>query len=583
VSDDTALLPRVYLGGKPLSDDQLRSVIEVRVERALNLPGRCLLRFAATSPLQLAKVDDAVEVTAPDGTTLAFKGTVVALELEHQSEAMPVATVIAYDAAHQLADWSGTATYLEQDAGQILNRIGKRHQLDISTQGVKGSYEYLAQAGSDLEMVDVLAARCGADWWFDEGVLRVEVLKADGPSAAKVPLAQLERFSVRASADRPDELSVVGWSSTDQKPLLGKATYESGMLSSTAALVEQVASGSKAKQPARTGNVPVASKDEADALATSMLRASVRSTTRVEGVGRNLWTIGPGDRLEITDAKGLDVDGKYLLSEVEHRYDPVNGSTTRFACGSTRPAALVDVLDGGDRSPLSHGGLLVGEVTNINDPRKEGRVKVRFLGLDDQEESNWARVLIPGAGDKRGSVVLPEVKDEVLVGFEGGDLRKPIVLGGMFGSKSKIPVWTVKDGKVAARRTTSRSGHFIELGDGTSDKEKHVQIQLSDGQTKLRLGLDESLLNIPSGKKLTIKVGNSSIVLDGKGKIEISCMDLVISATNEVKIKGNRGIEAKGGMTASLQAPKLEIKGNATADIDGGGALTLKGGMVKIN
>jgi uncharacterized protein involved in type VI secretion and phage assembly len=448
---------------------------------------------------------------------------------------------------------------------------------------VKGSYDYLVQAGSDLEMVDVIASRCGADWWFDEGVLRVEVLKPDGPSAVKVPLVQLEHLSVRASADRPDELSVVGWSSTDQKPLLGTATYEPGMLSSTAPLVKQVASGSKAKQPARTGNVPVASKDEADALATSMLRSTVRSTIRVEGVGRNLWSIGPGDRLEITDAKALELDGKYLLTEVEHRYDPVNGSTTRFGCGSTRPAGLVDVLDGTDRSPLSHGGLLVGEVTNINDPRKEGRVKVRFLGLDDKEESNWARVLVSGAGDKRGSVVLPEVKDEVLVGFEGGDLRKPIVLGGMFGSKSKIPLWTVKDGKVAARRTTSRTGHFIELGDGPADSEQHVLLQLSDNQTKLRLGKDESLVNIPTGKKLTIKVGTSSIVFDGRGKITIDCLDLEVKAKNAIKMNANVGIEAKSNGTATVQGVSVEVKGTAKADVTGGAALNLKGAMVRIN
>ncbi len=583
MSDPVALLPRVTLGPKALPEPLLRNLIEVRVERTLNLPGRCLLRFAATNPLSIAKVDDPVEVKSPDGKTVAFKGSVVALEMEHQAEALPVATIIAYDAAHLLAGWSGTATYLKQGATQILDKIGQRHQLDIKTRGVNGSYEYLAQAGSDLEMVDVLASRCGADWWFDAGALRVEVLRTDGPAAAKVALAELERFSVRASADRPDELSVVGWSSTDQKPLLGKATYQASMLSATSALVEQVAKGSKAKQPARTGNVPVASKDEADALAESMLRTSVQSTTRVEGVGRNLWVLGPGERLEVTDAKGLDLDGTYLLSEVEHRYDPVNGSTTRFACGSTRPVGLVDVLDGEGRSPLRHVGLLVGEVTNINDPRKEGRVKVRFLGLDDQEESNWARVLIPGAGADRGAVVLPEVKDEVLVGFEGSDLRKPIVMGGMFGSKSKIPVWTVKDGKVTARRTTSRTGHFIELGDGSSDKERHVEIQLSDGRTKLRLGLDESLLEVPSGKKLTIKVGNSSIVFDGKGKIEIKGTDILINATNGFEAKGNRSAAVKGGMTANVEAAKLELKGKASGTLDGGGLLEVKGGMVKIN
>jgi uncharacterized protein involved in type VI secretion and phage assembly len=578
------LVPRLELGKKPVAEAVLVNLIELRVERALNLPGRCTLRFAATNPLSIAKVDDEVTVQSPDGATIVFKGSVVALELEHQSEHMPVATVVAYDDAHRLANWSGTATYVKQGAAQILDTIGRRHQLTVKARGVKGDYEYLAQAGSDLEMVDVIASRCSADWWFDEGNLRVEYLHPGASTVMDIPLPQLQHFKVRASADRPDELSVVGWSSTDQKPLLGKATYADSMLSSTAKLVTEMAKGSKQKQPARSGNVPVASKEEADALAEAMLRTSAQATTRVEGVGRGLWALGPGERFKLTEAASLDLEGEYLLTEVEHRYDPTNGSTTRFVCGAHRPAGLVDVLDEGGRSPLRHVGLLVGEVTNINDPRQEGRVKVRFLGLDDKEESNWARVLIPGAGAKRGSVVLPEVRDEVLVGFEGGDLRKPIVLGGMFGSKSAIPLWTVKDGKVTARRTTSRTGHYLEFGDGTSDKEKHVEIQLSDGKTRLRLGLDESSLEIPAGKKFTLKVGNnSSIVFDGNGKIEVKGTDVKITATNAFEVQGNRSFTAKGGAQATVEAPKLELKGKASGTLDGGGLLEIKGGMVKIN
>jgi uncharacterized protein involved in type VI secretion and phage assembly len=576
------LVPRVSLGGKDLAEAVRTNLIEVRVERALNLPGRCTLRFAATNPLSIAKVDDDVEISSPDGKEVVFQGSVVALELEHQAEYLPVATVVAYDEGQRLANWSGTDTYVKRNVTQILDMIGQRHKINVQGKGLKGDYEYLAQAGSDLEMVDVLASRCGADWWFSEGNLRVEVLEPTGSTVMDIPLPQLEQFKVRASADRPDELSVVGWSSSDQKPLLGKATYADSMLSSTAKLVTAMAKGTKEKQPARSGNVPVASKEEADALAEAMLRTSVQATTRVDGVGRGLWALAPGERFKLTEASALDLDGTYLLTEVEHRYDPTNGSSTRFSCGARRPAGIVDVLDDAGRSPLRHLGMLVGEVTNINDPRKEGRVKVRFLGLDEKQESNWARVLVPGAGDKRGSVVLPEVKDEVLVGFEGGDLRKPIVLGGMFGSKSTIPLWTVKDGKVNARRNTSRTGHYIEFGDGTTDKDKHVVICLSDGKTKLRLGLDESSLEIPINKKFTLKVGPSSIIFDGKGKIEIRGNDVIIAGRKSIDIKSDSTLNVKG-LQGKLEASSLDIKGNAKASVQGGGMLELKGGIVKIN
>ena len=37
-----------------------------------------------------------------------------------------------------------------------------------------------------------------------------------------------------------------------------------------------------------------------------------------------------------------------------------------------------------------------------------------------------------GAGKDRGQLMLPQVGDEVLVGFEGGDPHKPYVLGALW-------------------------------------------------------------------------------------------------------------------------------------------------------
>ena len=74
-------------------------------------------------------------------------------------------------------------------------------------------------------------------------------------------------------------------------------------------------------------------------------------------------------------------------------------------------------------------GVVVGLVTNNQDPDKLGRVKVRFPWLGDSDESAWARLATPMAGKDRGLYFLPEVDDEVLVVFEHGDLRFPYILG----------------------------------------------------------------------------------------------------------------------------------------------------------
>ena len=73
-------------------------------------------------------------------------------------------------------------------------------------------------------------------------------------------------------------------------------------------------------------------------------------------------------------------------------------------------------------------GVVVGIVTNNQDPDGMGRVKVRFPWLSATEESWWARIAVPMAGKDRGAYFLPEVDDEVLVAFEHGEVRSPYLL-----------------------------------------------------------------------------------------------------------------------------------------------------------
>ena len=58
--------------------------------------------------------------------------------------------------------------------------------------------------------------------------------------------------------------------------------------------------------------------------------------------------------------------------------------------------------------------LVVGVVTNNNDPDQMGRVRVKYPSLSDSEESAWARIATPSAGNARGLLMLPQPNEEVI-------------------------------------------------------------------------------------------------------------------------------------------------------------------------
>jgi uncharacterized protein involved in type VI secretion and phage assembly len=194
-------------------------------------------------------------------------------------------------------------------------------------------------------------------------------------------------------------------------------------------------------------------------------------------------------------------------------------------------------------------GVVVGVVTNNQDPDGFGRVKVKFPWLSDVDESDWARVAAPMAGNKRGFYFLPEVDDEVLVAFEHGDVRFPYVLGALWNGKDAPPA-SNGDGKNNVRLIQSRSGHVIKLND-------------EDGKETVEI-LDKSQKN--------------SIVIDtAKNTITItSDQDITISAS-----KGTIKLDAQNVEIKSSAATKLEA--GSTMDVKASGTMTVKGATVNIN
>jgi uncharacterized protein involved in type VI secretion and phage assembly len=91
-----------------------------------------------------------------------------------------------------------------------------------------------------------------------------------------------------------------------------------------------------------------------------------------------------------------------------------------------------------------------------------GKIKVNFPWLDENHESDWIRIATAMSGNNRGSFFMPEVDDEVLIGFDKGDTRTPYVVGFLWNGVDSPPGQDVRD-----RRITSKNGHSIRFLDAT--------------------------------------------------------------------------------------------------------------------
>jgi uncharacterized protein involved in type VI secretion and phage assembly len=194
-------------------------------------------------------------------------------------------------------------------------------------------------------------------------------------------------------------------------------------------------------------------------------------------------------------------------------------------------------------------GVVVGIVTNNQDPDGMHRVKVRFPWLDQDHESHWARVASGMAGNGRGCYFLPEADDEVLVAFEHGSLEHPYVVGSLWNGKDK-PHENNGDGKNDNRTIKSRSGHVIRLNDSSGGERIDV--------------IDKT-----GNNKIVITSSDNKIAIEAEGDIEIT------SKTGKVTISG---IEVE--ITSKTD---VKIQGETNVDVTATGPVNIKGALVNIN
>jgi hypothetical protein len=169
------------------------------------------------------------------------------------------------------------------------------------------------------------------------------------------------------------------------------------------------------------------------------------------------------------------------------------------------------------------------------------------------------------------------------VGFEGGDLRQPVVLGGLYGSKSTIPTVSIEDGAVQQRGMTSRLGHSVMLLDGTAEADQAIVLELAGSQHLIHLGKDKLDVAVPASTPVNIAAGDTTIAVDDQGNVSVSAPKVTISAQAEINLSApNVSISADAELSLKSNGT-AELKGSAMLDMGADGEAKLAGAMVMIN
>jgi len=316
-------------------------------------------------------------------------------------------------------------------------------------------------------------------------------------------------------------------------------------------------------------------KDWADGQQLKAGLARIRGHMKFQGSAK----VKPGTLLEL-DGVGDRFNGKVFISSVKHQIVAGNWiSEADFGMSPDWFAEQRNLV-----APPASGflpgieGLHIGVVMKLDeDPGGQSRVQVSVPILQAETEGVWARLANFYASNSFGAFFIPEIGDEVILGYLNNDPSNPVVLGSLYSSKQAPPYELTADNFTKAIVTKSQLR--IEF----DDENKVTTIITPGGNTLVLSDEDQSILmQDQNGNK--VELSTDGIVLDSpkdinigaKGKISIDAVgEIAISSKADVKVEGlNVNHTANVGFVA---------KGSASAELSASGPTTIKGATVMIN
>lgn len=621
LGEEVSSMLAVELDGAPLAPPVAALLVSATLDESVNAPDLFVLRF----------LDEAADVLAKSrakiGGTVKLKvhrsGTSTPMVLLDQGEVTGLQTEITpsgtqtvirgYDKSHRLTRGPRYRAFRDTAVGDIARKVVTGVGLSYGSSGQQSGPtsppppKHVSQPGlTDWEFLQRLAVRTGAAVTTTDGKVSLAAMAPAKPSSgakdARRNALVLEKgvnlVSLRATlsaGDQVPQVQVRAWDVASKKAISAVVEAKSGTANpggtTPAGLAAVVRAGAWVESVPTLPDV-----QSCTAMAKSLADRLAGSHAELDGVARGNPALRAGIVVQLVGA-GRAFDGTYTLTSTRHEFTKDRGYLTAFTVSnrSDRTAyGLVSGATGGGRR-VGWDGAIVGIVTNIKDPDKLGRVRVKFPVLSDDFESTWARPVQTGAGKDRGTMVLPEVNDEVLVVFGMGDLDEPYVLGGLYNGADHPPKGAVDDvetssGAVQRRAFVSRTGMAIEMVEGQSQATLTVSNVKGDQRITLTQSGDKGIeivsqgpLTVTAKKDIKVSTSGGSIeVVSSSGDLTLKGTKVTIDAKSDVQVNGaNVKLAAKA--QAELSGAMVKVAGQGQAELSASGPTTISGAIVKIN
>ena len=520
-------------------------------------------------------------------TAYILEGEITAIETDFTEEAKAPIIIRGYDVSHRLHRGRCSQSFLNMTDSDIVSKLARESGITVGTvTATTPVHKYVFQENqTNMEFLQERAARNGFELYMQDGKLNFRKPTNDEELELKW-LKDLSSFRVRVTgAEQVSSVEVRGWDYTTKKTIISTASTEAVITSNTSGKgsTSSTTFGSSTKMI--VVDQPVFSTAESDKIAQSLCDELGGEFVHADAKGTGNPKIRAGKVIKLTDMGNYS--GSYYVTETHHLFQ--NGYyATHFSVRGLRGGDLYSMLS--SKTHLQPGQtMLVGIVTNNQDPDKLGRVKVKFPTLTEADESNWARVVGVGAGANRGFDCLPEVDDEVLVAFEHGDIHRPYVIGGVWNGTDAPPTVvtdSVVGGKVRLRTFKTRVGHqlqFVEEDKGAV--KKGVYLNTIDGHN-LQLDDSSKVISLTSTGDITVKTGTSGTAEN----LTINAANMTLTATTKITLEvgSNKIVISNTGVV--IEGAQVQIKGTATAkmeapviNVEATGPNTIKGGIVDVN
>jgi uncharacterized protein involved in type VI secretion and phage assembly len=564
-SRDHVPLFSIRINGQDLDPVEANFVHEIKITNWLRMPDVCTLQVGyPASPIgePYGTLDDSklqigneLEVKlgsmGESTTQTLFKGEIVTVEPDFHAGGVAM-IVRAYDKTHRMMRSRKQRSFIQMKSSDIIEQVCKEQGIRANVTASHAVHQFVLQHNeTDFDFVLRLARRIGFELTVDAGNAKFAPPDANGDKVALSYPDELRAFRPRITAvQQVQTVNVRGFDFNTKRSVVRTKTSPQQV---TAAGITRSSVANKFPGAVlEIAGQSFSSSGEADSMAQAALDQLANAYLAAEGTCDGDPRIKAGVLLEISGV-GRNYSGTYRVAKSVHVIRGGGGYETQWSNSVGEHSLLGQSSGSKAGGGLTINSIVVGIVTNNNDPDKAGRVKLTLPSLSDVE-SFWAPVGLPAGGNERGISMLPVPGDQVIVAFENGDPSYPYVIGSIFNGKDKPgSELALTDGSFALRSDHKANVHTRE----------DITIQVDNG-------------------KLDIKIDNGDLTETVKG-------GYTGDVSGAYKLKATQAVTIESSQSVTIKAPSITVEAQASLalkgamiDIKASGVVTIAGSMINI-